>query len=76
MPKFRITLDPPIHAPEFGEWTGDPNIALKDKHDFVQMEVECEAIESLTWFTNLVKDYTISIIDADEPEIGLQIFEA
>jgi len=66
MPKYRIVLDPPIGAKEFGEWSGDPNIALKDKHDYVEIEVNCDAIESMTWFQNLVQEYTILISAEDE----------
>ena len=74
MTKYRILLDPPIHAKEFGEWSGDPNIALKDKHDYVQIEVDCDAIESMTWFQNLVQDYTISIVsEDDDDELGRKI---
>jgi len=35
MNKIEFALDPPIDCPEFGEWSGDPNIALKDKHGLV-----------------------------------------
>lgn len=70
MPKYKIVLDPPIGAKEFGEWSGDPNIALKDKHDYVEIEAECSAEESMTWFHNLVQEYTILVDNSnDEQEV-------
>lgn len=66
MPKYKIVLDPSIDAKEFGEWSGDPNIALKDKHDYVEIEVNCDASESMTWFQNLVQEYTILTSYIDE----------
>jgi len=41
--KLEFSVDPPMNCPEFGEWSGDPNIALKDKHGLVTITVDAEA---------------------------------
>ena len=49
-----IVLDPPIDAPEFGEWKGDPNVALKDKHDYVYVTVVSSSPESARWAQRMI----------------------
>jgi hypothetical protein len=56
--KLEFTLDPPIDCPEFGDWSGDPNIALKGKHGLVTITIECDAKPSLEWCKNLVDTIT------------------
>jgi len=53
--KLEFSVDPPMDCPEFGEWSGDPNIALKDKHGLVTITIDAEAKPSLEWFMNLIK---------------------
>ena len=68
--KLEFTVDPPMNCPEFGEWSGDPNIALKGKHGLVTITVDAEAKPSLDWFINLIKpivnEYVITGYDEVE----------
>lgn len=68
--KLEFSVDPPMNCPEFGEWSGDPNIALKDKHGLVTITVDAEAKPSLQWFMNLIKpivdEYVITGYDEVE----------
>lgn len=67
-----VTLDPPITAKEFGDWSGDPNIALKGKHSFVTITIEASAKPSLDWIVYKlmphIDEYVITGYDENQEE--------